>query len=68
MSTILQILPLAFVMIAGPQILSAIFFATTEQWRLNTAAYVLGAALSISIVITARVLTEQRRLQRGNSG
>ena len=54
MSTILQILPLAFVMVAGPQILSAIFFATTEQWRLNTAAYVLGAALSISIVVTLR--------------
>jgi hypothetical protein len=53
MSTILQTLPLAFVMIAGPQILSAIFFATTERWRLNTAAYVLGAALSISIVVTA---------------
>ena len=56
MSTILQILPLAFVMIAGPQILSAIFFATTEQWRLNTAAYVLGAALSISIVVTLAFL------------
>ncbi len=68
MSTILQTLPLAFVMVAGPQILSAIFFATTERWRLNTAAYVLGAALSISIVVTARVLTEQRCLQRGNSG
>ena len=56
MSTILQILPLAFVMIAGPQILSAIFFATTERWRLNTAAYVLGAALSISIVVTLAFL------------
>jgi hypothetical protein len=50
--TFLQILPLAFVMVAGPQILSAIFFATTEQWRPNTAAYVVGAALSISIVVT----------------
>jgi hypothetical protein len=56
MSTILQTLPLAFVMIAGPQILSAIFFATTERWRLITAAYVLGAALSISIVVTAAFL------------
>ena len=56
MSTILQILPLAFVMIAGPQILSAIFFATTEQWRLNATAYVLGAALSISIIVTLAFL------------
>jgi hypothetical protein len=49
--TIVQILPLAFVMIAGPQILSAIFFATSEQWKRNTAVYVLGASLSISIVV-----------------
>lgn len=54
--TILQILPLAFVMVAGPQILSAIFFATTQQWRPNTAAYILGAALSISIVVMAAFL------------
>ena len=54
--TILQILPLAFVMVAGPQILSAIFFATTEQWRPNTAAYVLGAALSISIIVAVAFL------------
>lgn len=43
-------------MVAGPQILSAIFFATTEQWRSNSAAYVLGAALSISIVVMAAFL------------
>jgi Sap, sulfolipid-1-addressing protein len=49
---ILQVLPLAFVMVAGPQILSSIFFATSENWRVNSAAYVLGAALSISIVVT----------------
>jgi len=51
MSDFLRILPLAFVMVAGPQILSSIFFATTEQWARNTAAYVLGAAISISIVV-----------------
>jgi len=27
-----KLLPLAFVMIAGPQILTAIFLATTEKW------------------------------------
>jgi hypothetical protein len=54
--SIVHVLPLAFVMIAGPQILSSIFFATTENWRGDSAAYVLGAALSISIVVTLAFL------------
>jgi hypothetical protein len=49
-------LPMAFVMIAGPQILSAIFLATTDDWRRNSAAYVAGAALSITIFVTAAFL------------
>ena len=28
-----QFLPLAFVMIAGPQILSSIFLATSKDWK-----------------------------------
>ncbi|NGM70356.1 hypothetical protein G6M89_15300 [Natronolimnobius sp. AArcel1] len=48
----LVILPLVFVMIAGPQILSAIFLATSEDWRRNSAAFVFGASLSISLVVT----------------
>ncbi|WP_458206283.1 GAP family protein [Haladaptatus sp. NG-SE-30] len=47
----LEILPLAFVMVAGPQILSAIFLATSENWRRNSTAFVFGAALSISLVV-----------------
>jgi Sap, sulfolipid-1-addressing protein len=47
----LQVLPMAIVMVAGPQILSSIFFATSEDWRRTSAAYVLGAAISISIVV-----------------
>ena len=43
--TLAKLLPLAFVMIAGPQILSAIFLATTENWRKNTLAFVAGAGL-----------------------
>jgi hypothetical protein len=50
--TLVQILPMAFVMIAGPQILSAIFLATSENWRRNSAAYIAGAALSITLVVT----------------
>lgn len=51
--TFLTILPLAFVMIAGPQIISAVFLATSVDWPRNSAAYVAGAALSISLVVTA---------------
>jgi hypothetical protein len=49
---IAKLLPMAFVMIAGPQILSAIFLATSENWRHNSAAYLAGAALSITLVVT----------------
>jgi hypothetical protein len=48
----LSILPLAFVMVAGPQIISAIFLATSDDWRRNCTAYVLGAALSITAMVT----------------
>ena len=50
--TLAKIIPLAFVMIAGPQILSAIFLATSEQWRPNSAAFSAGAALSVTAVVT----------------
>lgn len=40
--TLVKRLPMAFVMIAGPQILSAIFLATSENWRRNSAAYLAG--------------------------
>jgi hypothetical protein len=45
-----KLLPMAIVMVAGPQVLSAIFLATSENWRRNSAAYVLGASLSITTV------------------
>lgn len=51
-----KILPLAFVMVAGPQIISAFFFATAESWQKISAAYVLGAALSITAVVSAAYL------------
>jgi len=44
------LLPMAFVMIAGPQILSAVFLATSEKWRHNSIAFVAGAATSITAV------------------
>jgi hypothetical protein len=63
----MQVLPLAFVMVAGPQILSSIFFATREDWRRTSAAYVLGAALSISIVVTIAFLVGGGSSRKGTS-
>jgi len=48
-----KILPLAFVMVAGPQIISSFFFATSPAWKKVSAAYVAGAALSITAVASA---------------
>jgi threonine/homoserine/homoserine lactone efflux protein len=50
--TLAKIIPLAFVMIAGPQLLSAIFLATSGNWRRNSAAFVTGAAISITTIVT----------------
>lgn len=54
--TFAKLLPMAFVMIAGPQILSAIFLATTEDWKRNSLAYVAGASLSITAIVTLAYL------------
>ena len=50
--SLLEVLPLVVVMVAGPQILSAVFLATSQQWQRNSAAFVAGAGLSITLVIT----------------
>lgn len=65
--SLVQVLPLAIVMVAGPQLLSAIFFATSENWRRNSAAYVAGAALSISIVVALAYLLGGEATDRGAS-
>jgi hypothetical protein len=52
----LKVLPLAFVMVAGPQIISAFFFATSPSWKRISGAYVLGAAISIPLVVGAAYL------------
>jgi hypothetical protein len=56
LGNLLTLLPLAFVMVAGPQIISAIFLATSAGWRRNCAAFVAGAALSISLFVVAAYL------------
>ncbi len=54
--SLVEVLPLAIVMIAGPQIISSIFLSTSERWRANSTAYVFGAALSISLVVAIAYL------------
>jgi hypothetical protein len=64
---ILKILPLAFVMIAGPQIITSFLFATSDSWKKLSAAYVLGAAASISLVIAAGYLLTKGAGEGGES-
>jgi threonine/homoserine/homoserine lactone efflux protein len=52
MLNLAKLLPLAFVMIAGPQIITAIVLATTENWRRNSMAFVGGAGVSITATVT----------------
>jgi mannose/fructose/N-acetylgalactosamine-specific phosphotransferase system component IID len=39
-------------MIAGPQIISSFFFATSENWKGTSLAYVLGALITITFFVT----------------
>lgn len=63
----LTILPLAFVMVAGPQILSAFFLATSENWRQNSALFIFGAALSISFLVSIAYFVGNGTPIRGGS-
>jgi len=48
----LTVLPLAFVMVAGPQLVSAIFLATSDRARANSVGYLLGVALATALGTT----------------
>jgi hypothetical protein len=48
----LTVLPLAFVMLAGPQIVTAVFLATSENWRKNSAAFLAGVLLTVTFFVT----------------
>jgi len=65
--TLARLLPLSFVMIAGPQILSAIFLATTESWKKITALFVAGAGVSITIVASIGFLLSLGASKQGAS-
>jgi hypothetical protein len=49
---LLTVLPLAIVMVAGPQIISAIFLATSESWQKNSAAFLSGVLLAVTFFVT----------------
>jgi len=66
--TLAKIIPLAFVMIAGPQVLSAIFLATSESWRRDSAAFLAGAAISITTIVTLAFLLSTGAKDQGASG
>jgi len=40
-------------MIAGPQIISSFFFATSDNWKGTSIAYVLGALITITFFVSA---------------
>lgn len=60
-----KVLPLAVVMVAGPQIISAFFFATSDQWKKLSATYVFGAAVSIALVVGAAYLVARGATDSG---
>lgn len=56
MNSLLKVLPLTFVMIAGPQIITAVFLAMSEKWKKNSAAYVAGSFITVTFFVTAAYL------------
>lgn len=66
--TLLTVVPLAFVMIAGPQIISAVFLATSENWQRNSGSFVAGATLAITVFVTiAYYVTKALKSAAGSS-
>jgi hypothetical protein len=63
-----QILPLAFVMIAGPQIISSFFFATSRRWAANSLSYIGGAAISVTTVTTIAYFVAKGAKSAGGGG
>jgi hypothetical protein len=63
-----QILPLAFVMIAGPQIVSAFFLATSARWATTSLAYIAGAAVAITALVSIGYLAAKGTKSAAGSG
>jgi hypothetical protein len=52
MQALLTVLPMAVVMSAGPQIVTAIFLATSRDAKLNSLAFLLGIAVATTIGVS----------------
>ncbi len=52
MQDILTVLPMAFVMVAGPQIVTAILLATSERPRRDSVFFLAGAGIATTIGVT----------------
>ncbi|HYA87180.1 MAG TPA: GAP family protein [Nitrospirota bacterium] len=46
MGGFMTVLPMAFVMVAGPQIVSAVFIATSKNWLRNCLMFLLGVTVA----------------------
>ncbi|MBM0225980.1 hypothetical protein DKT69_12900 [Micromonospora sicca] len=64
---LLTVLPLALVMVAGPQLISAVFLAAGRQPRRSSVAYLSGAALSLLVALTVWYVVF-RRVKRSVGG
>jgi hypothetical protein len=53
MIALLTVLPLAIVMSAGPQIVTAVFLATSRDARRNSLAFLSSVAVATTIGVTA---------------
>jgi Sap-like sulfolipid-1-addressing protein len=62
-----EVLPLALVMVIGPQIVTAFFLATSVRWAENSAAFLAGGVVAVTAVVTAVYLVA-RAFGAGGSG
>src|SRR5512132_1009507 len=63
---LLTILPMAIVMIAGPQIISAVFLATSTNWARTSFAFLAGGALGVTLFVTIMYIV-MRLVKTGSS-
>jgi len=64
----LKVLPMAVVMVAGPQIVSAILLATSARARRDSVAFLAGATLATTIGVTTAYLLGSSAVASTKSG
>lgn len=68
MQGFLTVLPMAFVMSAGPQIVTATFFATGNDAKRNSVAFLTGVAVATTIGVTVFYLLGSGLVGKQGSG